>query len=154
MMELGGNKLFKTLGLDWGEKFVGVAIAHEGEALPLAVWPMTDKILPQLIELCLSENIQAIVVGKPLASDGSRDKVSGRWLDISKALQNWCLERGINYVFFDERHSSAYANRIKNFSEGKHRGEISQPQTKKHNTDRIDALAAAKILQDYLDSLI
>lgn len=61
------QKLENYLGLDWGERKVGVALAHgeTGVAVAYATYPNDESLLPKLRSLIESENIDALIIGVP-----------------------------------------------------------------------------------------
>ncbi len=128
----------RIIGLDYGEKRVGVAIGDTITRLasPRDVWKRQDdaSIIGRLQELCHIEQVSHIVVGVPHPlSDQTRET------DQTKTIRGFitCLRvAGFVVVEENETWSSAIAARQTREMEKK---------------GKRDDLAAAVILQTYLD---
>ncbi|HKM40674.1 MAG TPA: Holliday junction resolvase RuvX [Patescibacteria group bacterium] len=118
----------KYLGLDWGEKRIGLSIADSENrvALPLK----TINNFQELLEVVKEEGIDFLVIGQP-------KKMSGDEANQPLFLKFLDLLRKNNFSFFliDERLSSVQADSLR---------------VKEFKFDR-DALSAMIILQSYLD---
>ena len=133
----------RLLGLDVGERRIGVAVSEGGIAVPLTIIEHRDRAtdLARIVETARAEHASAIVVGLPLqpsGDEGEQARLTRRFGDQLAA------EVDVPVVYHDESMSSvdavAAAGRRTKRSGGK--------RTKVH----IDDLAAAVILQRYLDS--
>jgi putative holliday junction resolvase len=135
----------RVLGIDAGERRVGVALSDELRLLasPLGVLDRGHGLAPvldALIELAEREGVAQIVVGLPLNEDGSVGRQARRARDFARAAARVV---GIPVELWDERLSTQEAEAIartagKNLRRLRKRGQL-------------DALAAAVILQDYLN---
>lgn len=131
----------KLLGIDYGEKRIGLAIsdelgfAHEFEVV--ANWNNED-LLEYLRQVVIKEEIGGIVVGLPLNMNGEETEKAQDVRDFSAMLEN-CLDREI--IFEDERWTTKMVD--KTLREMK----ISQKEARV----KKDMLAAKYILQSYLD---
>lgn len=133
------------LAIDAGGRRVGVAMSDETRMLasPVTVLDRRNGLAPvldALAGLAQREGVTQIVVGLPLNADGS----SGRQADKASAFAR-LVERvvGLPVAMWDERLSTREAEALareagRNVRRLRERGEM-------------DALAAAAILQDYLD---
>ncbi|MFW6125849.1 MAG: Holliday junction resolvase RuvX [Chloroflexota bacterium] len=130
------------LGLDCGEKRIGVALAdgEGGVAVPVTVInrskPETD--LGRIVALVHDYGVERIVVGMPLSLDGSVGKQAHEVLAFVEALRR---HTSVPVATWDERFSSTGADSLMEdagVKKGKRKG-------------RRDAAAAAVILQGYLD---
>lgn len=68
-----GNKIkmTKLLGIDYGDKRVGLAIAELGSiAVPYKVVKNTEKLFEELQEIVEAENINEIIIGLPHSLSG------------------------------------------------------------------------------------
>ena len=130
------------IGLDVGEKRIGVAIANaEGlVAIPLAVLDRVEEEadLKAILDLAEEHDVEQIVVGLPRSMDGSIGKQAEVILDFCKLLSQ---HTDIPVDTWDERLSTVAAERLLSEA-GVKRG--------KRKAQR-DALAAALVLQGYLD---
>ena len=122
----------RYLGVDWGEKRIGLALA-EGET-SLALPFKTVDSLKDLLAVINSEEITNIVIGSPRKMSGEAAN-NPLWLDFIEKLKN---STEINIHFIDERLTSLAADALIG--------------AKKDKAER-DEIAATIILQDYLDSI-
>jgi putative Holliday junction resolvase len=131
----------RYLAIDYGTKLTGLAICDRNETIvsPLS-GPATDRgLVGKIVEIVKSENVEAIVVGLPLNMDGTQGGQAKIVCDFAEKLKK---EVGVEVIFQDERLTTFAA-------EGKLAG---RELTHKKRRSRIDALAAAEILQMFLDS--
>ena len=121
----------KYLGIDWGEKRIGLAMADEETRLALPF--KTVASLADLLQVIKEEEIDEIIIGSPrkMNGDAANNPV---WLNFVEQLKE---KSGKKLNFLDERLSSLAADALS--------GE------KKDKAER-DEIAATLILQDYLDS--
>lgn len=120
------------LGLDWGEKRIGLALA-DGE-IKIAMPFLTVSSLKEIIEIIATEKINCLIIGNPQKMNG--DKANNpNYLNFLKNLKN---QINIEIVEVDERLSSKSAD-VLGFG----------------NKDMAsrDEGAATIILQSYLDAL-
>ena len=134
----------RNLGLDVGDKRVGVAMSDPEEILasPLTTIPRDDdnKAIDAIMELVNKNAVQRIVVGVPYSMSGEIGIQASKVMAfIAKLSQN----TKIDIETWDERLSTVAAQRL--MAEANSRG--------KEARLRRDAAAAAFILQGYLDSL-
>lgn len=146
----------RALGLDLGERRIGVAIAEEDgtSARPLTTLRRAKAIdgdaeaLRQLIE---THGIDELVVGLPLEAagqEGVQAAVTRAWIRTISGI----LGEGITITMHDERLSSHLAeNRLGPMKRGRSGGPPSRTQRDAYRA-RVDREAAAIILQDELDS--
>jgi putative Holliday junction resolvase len=130
-----------TLGIDWGEKRIGLAFADElGIALPLpaAVAASKKERLREIEAVIQARRVQRIVVGYPLNMDGSvgfkAREVDGFIGEIEKRFR-------LPVHRVDERLSSHSV-------EQGLKGQKKKPERK---SGEIDSRAAALILQDFME---
>lgn len=120
------------LGIDYGEKRIGISISHDnGLALPYEIFKNDDDVMENIRQLCINEGIDKIIVGLPLGLKG----VETEQTEVSKKFAQ-DLEQflSIKVATIDERMSSVGAKKLS--ADGK----------------KDDASEAAVILQSYLDS--
>jgi len=131
----------RYMGIDYGQKRTGLSICDAGEmiASPLKVLTVGQGYLVAgIAEIVKRENVDAIVLGLPLNMDGT----SGYQAKLVRAFAAQIKDRiDIPIHFHDERLSSFEA-------EGKLAG---VELTRKKKKARLDAVAAAAILQSFLD---
>lgn len=134
----------RLLALDWGEVRIGLALSDETQTLASPLTTLTRRPgkrfpMPRFLELVAVHQPSGLLVGLPLTSEGTEgaSAVAAREM----ALQ---VERrsGLPLDFIDERFSTARALGIIREQGGSTRG----------RKEDVDALAAAILLQQFLDS--
>ncbi len=134
----------RLLALDHGTKRIGVAISDEFKmiAQPLEyipAEPWTD-FLVRLKQLLVEKEVERVFIGMPRNMDGSYGPAAEKVREFIAALK---AEITVPIQTLDERLTSAQANRI--LIEGNvRRGD---------RKEKVDAMAAAILLQSHLDSL-
>ena len=130
------------LGLDVGDKRIGIALAEGHLAVPIDVIERTqeEEDMKQVAALVREFGAERIVVGLPRSMDGSIGKQAESVLAFSKALANHI---GIPVDMCDERLTTVTADRLMQESRAK----------RKKRKENIDALAASVILQAYIDGM-
>jgi putative Holliday junction resolvase len=144
----------RLLGIDLGERRIGVAIAEpDGSALPLVTLrrARTAAADADALQRLIGEHqVSALVVGLPLEADGHE----GPQVAITRAWVT-AIEvhlPGVAIHFRDERLSSHVAeSRVGPMKRGRSGGPPSATQRAAHRA-RVDREAAAIILQDELDA--
>jgi len=134
----------RILGLDYGEKRMGVAVCDElgltAQGLPTLIRKTKKQDLETLQKLIDTYNIEKIVIGYPVRLDGTEgiqcDKVN-RFCEI--LAENFSLP----IVKWSEELSTKEAEEIL----------INSGVRWRKRKDKIDKLAACLILQGYLDSI-
>jgi len=127
------EKIKQYLGIDWGEKRIGLASGDNEVKLALPL--KTVSTLVEVLQVLQAEEINIIVLGKPQKMSGAQAD-NPLWINFYEELK----ERGGRQVeLVDERLSSLAADALDgNDFEKAERDEI----------------AATLILQSYLDSLL
>jgi putative Holliday junction resolvase len=130
----------RYLAIDYGTKHTGLAICDPAETIasPLAVIHGQKELLEKIAEIVKREGVEAIVLGLPLNMDDSQGAQAKLVFKFAEQLK---ARLDIPIHFQDERLSSFAA-------EGKL---VSSEFTRKKKRQRLDAIAAAEILQAFLD---
>jgi putative Holliday junction resolvase len=138
----------RILGLDVGERHTGVAISDPTATIarPLETIDHTSRkeMVSAVAALVDEHGAELVVVGRPLSLDGSVGPQAERVDRYTEALAD-ALE-DVEVVCWDERFSTAAADEILL----KTRKEKARRRAR--SSGEIDAIAAAVILQSYLDS--
>ena len=136
-----GTTLGTILGLDPGERRIGVAMVVPGAsmALPLTVLDATGDWQAALAELVAEHGVAGIVVGLPVSLSGSEGAAAGRARSFAAGVEER-LRVPVHLV--DERLSTVAAGRA--LAEAGARG--------RRVKGAVDRSAAAVILQAWLDS--
>ena len=133
----------KYLAIDYGSRRTGLAVCDPSQTIcsPLAVLDSTRDLIAQITEFIKTENAEAVVIGLPLNMDDSEGpqakSVRAFAADLAKSIE-------IQIHFQDERLTSFAADEKLDMTD------LSPAQKKQ----RRDAVAAADILQTFLDSLL
>ena len=138
----GATSVIRVLGLDVGSVRVGVALSDPlgMTAQPLEVIERRKRDpFARVAELVAENEVQRIVVGMPLRLDGS----SGPAVEaIEKFIDELRAAVSVPIETWDERLSTAQAQRSM----------IAGGVRRKQRKERIDKVAAALILQSFLDA--
>lgn len=141
--KLGGFEYIsgmRILGVDYGRKRIGLATSDPlGMAHPLKTEQVSGRrdAVEKILKLAKEQESAEIVMGYPLKKDGSVGEMALEVEQLAEILR----KEGLVVTLLDERFSSEQAVRSLHIM-GKKSG--------KHKKD-IDAMAAALILQEYLD---
>lgn len=136
----------KKLGLDLGDKTLGLAISDQLNFLARGLTTLRfdsrdfKAPLEEVLKLIEKEKVDTIVLGFPKNMDGSVGVQGQTALDFKEMIQE---RNNINVVLWDERLTSKMAVNMM----------VSQNLKKKNRKKDIDKMAAVIILQGYLDSL-
>ena len=136
----------RILGLDYGTKTVGVAIsdpllltAQELETIVRKRPNALRHTLVRIQEICDEYKVEKIILGYPRNMDDSEGFRCEETLEFKKLLEK---RINIPIELLDERLTTVYADEILEES----------GVAKKDRKKVIDQIAAAIILQDYLDN--
>ena len=134
----------RLLGLDVGTKTIGMALSDTRHiiATPLDTIRRTRfrDDLKRLLDEIAKHKIGGIVIGLPLALDGSD---SPRTQGVRQVAKNLMAHTELPVAFWDERLSTAAVER----------GMIAADLSRRRRAELIDKAAAAYILQGLLDHL-
>jgi len=132
----------RSLGLDIGDKRIGIALSDPQGVLasPLTVITRQNETadIETITSIINQHQVKCVVVGLPRSMDGSLGKQAAR---VKAFVQNLSSQTKIPVKFRDERLSTVSAKRLMQAAYAK--------KTRKKARD--DAVAAAIILQGYLD---
>ena len=134
----------RVMGLDIGKKRIGIAMS---DPLLITAQPFDtiqrtpeNEAFNKIQELTKTYSVNKIVAGLPLMMNGDFGEQAQDCNDFGKKIEQ---KTGIDVIFIDERLTSYQAE------------EILKAQGVKYTKDKgkVDKIAAAIILQEYLDSL-
>ncbi len=128
------------MGVDFGRKKIGLAISDPlGMAHPLGTEKVTGlhNTVETILGVVKEKEVSEVVLGYPLKQDGTVGEMA---LEVEK-LAELLKREGLQVVLLDERFSSERAIRSLHIM-GKKKGK---------NKKDIDMMAAALLLQEYLD---
>ena len=131
----------RYLGIDNGEKRVGLALS---DPLKIIATPFrtllvhnTNQVIRELDKIIDEQDVELIVVGNPLGMKGQQTAQTKRVMKFTDKLR----DIGYKVMLEDERLSSVSAKRVM----------IEQKIKTGYNKELIDQIAAAIILQQFLD---
>jgi putative Holliday junction resolvase len=137
--------LGRVIGIDAGERRVGVALSDPSRLLASPVTVLDRRrglapVLDAVAALAHREDATHLVVGLPLNADGSEGTQARRARDFARIASRVV---GLPVEMWDERLSTRAAEDIAR-AQGRNVRRL-------RARGQLDALAAAAILQDYLD---
>jgi putative Holliday junction resolvase len=151
-----GARGVNLLGIDLGERRIGLAVAEPGgfSAQPLATVNRARSLAPAedaatLARVVAEQRIGELVVGLPLEASGAHGRMAEAASTWARAVAE---QLGLPLTMRDERLSSHLAeSRLGPMSRGRSGGAPSKTQRDRYR-ERVDREAAAIILQDELDA--
>lgn len=135
----------RVLGLDYGEKHIGIAISDALGILASSLATLENKgkdfIVSEIKKICKENKVKEIIIGLPISLSGEQETQAKQVKEFAEFLSK---EIDIPIVFEDERLTTIMADKFL-----KEKGtKIKDRKAKEHK------LAAQIILQDYLDKNI
>jgi putative Holliday junction resolvase len=138
----------RILGLDPGERRIGIAISDPtgtlAHPLQTLVRGSREEDFAAIAALVVEHDVELVVVGWPLSLDGTEGPQARRVARYTDALAA-CLP--VPVVSWDERFTTAAADEILRQIRGR------KGRRRARARGQVDAIAAAVILQSYLDSV-
>lgn len=134
----------RLMALDIGDRRIGVALSDPGQTLARSLKVIRRRSrnadMSVIASLVREHEVEEIIVGHPLQLDGTSGEQACRVEAYAAELQE-VLATPV--ILWDEGLSTVRARQLM----------IEAGTKRKDRKSRIDAVAAAVILQDYLDSL-
>ncbi len=136
----------RVLALDYGTRRIGLALSDASGTLATPLTTLTRRAgkrppIARILEIAVAHGAERLVVGLPLDAGGRENSWTAEVRDFGGRLGR---RSGLPVHFIDESYSSAEAEaRIRS---------IGLTRRKREDKARIDAAAAAIILQDWLDA--
>lgn len=137
----------RVLALDVGERRIGIAISDPSGSLARPLQTLVrgsrEEDFGAIAALVAEHDVGLVVVGQPLSLDGTEGPQARRVARYALAL---AARLPVQVVSWDERFTTAAADEILRQSR-------KEKERRRARADgKLDALAAAVILQSYLDS--
>jgi len=134
----------RILGVDYGQKRVGLAISDEtgtiAQSVDYVVGGSDRKVIEEVLRVAKDRAAGKIVVGVPVRMNGTPSPQTGRTLQFVTTLKQ---STPLPIEPWDERLTSVQAERV--LIEGNVR--------RKERKEKIDKLAAQLMLQSYLEAI-
>ncbi len=132
----------RLLGVDLGTRRIGLALSDPARVIasPFTVLSFTTEaaLVEELRRTCAEHGARLVVIGHPVRTDGTSTQLGIRAQRIAASL----AAAGIPACTWDEQFTSREATEA--VGRRRHRGRRRDP-------GRVDRVAAALILQDYLE---
>ncbi len=136
----------RTMGIDYGQRRVGIAISDPlgilASGLESISWggKNQEPLLERIAELCLHYDVDLIILGLPKRTDGRSGLAEEETREFAAKLEE---KTGLEVIFADERYTTVLANRI-----------MQETNVKRcRQRSIVDQIAAEIILQDWLDKM-
>ena len=138
-------KTGRLLAVDWGERRIGLALSDETQVLAQPLTTLirrTGKRFPmaQLLDLVKKHNVVGIIVGLPLDESGAEGDAAHSARSLADDIKRRAGDLEVR--MWDERMTTARVLAAIREMGGSARG----------RKEDVDAMAAALLLQHYLDS--
>ena len=137
----------RIMGLDYGSKTVGVAMSDELLITAQVLETITRKdenklrkTLARIKEIVEEYQVEKIVLGYPKNMNNTLGERIERTMEFKEAVEKRC---NLPVILWDERLTTIAAEKSL----------IESNVRREHRKDYVDQIAAAFILQGYLDSL-
>jgi putative Holliday junction resolvase len=137
----------RALGLDLGERRIGVAVSDSGGVLALPVCTIersgderADRA--EVVRLVDELGVGVVVVGLPVSLDGSIGPAARRVIDESEVISGELSAAGVEVVTHDERFTTVEAQKALSAA-----GKRSRARRR-----LVDSSAAAVLLQGWLEA--
>ena len=131
----------KILGIDYGQKRIGLAMAQNAMAFPFKTLEKStrDKLFADLVAIIESEGVEAIVLGLPLDMNGEETLTTRQVLNFRDSLARR-TELPIHLV----------NEALTSFDARQRLHEAGVPQ--RRHKEMLDQMAAVCILETYLEN--
>ena len=134
----------RILGVDYGTRRIGLAISDPLRILATSygVLTMNNEFIRRLLEIVAKEEIALMVVGMPLSLSG---KKTIKAEEVESFVESLRPKSPIEVVYWDERFTTSMAQQTM-LTMGTRKKE------RRQKDGRVDAMAAAIMLQGFLDN--
>ena len=135
----------RYLGIDYGSVRIGLALSDPLKIIAngLTTIQNDDHCLSKILSIIKEQNVEKIIVGKPLNLKGEMGTKAEETLGFVKKLQE---RTSVEIVQIDERFTSVMAQRSI-------RAMGTPKKQRQQNKGKVDEVASAILLQGYLDTV-
>lgn len=134
----------RILGLDIGEKTIGVAVSDPmgwtAQGIKTIRRTGIKNDIKEIIDIVKEYNVEKIVAGLPKNMNGTLGPTSEKIMNFCEKLKN---KSGMEIIYQDERLTTVAAEKML----------IGADVSRKKRKEVIDTVAATYILQGYLDRI-
>ncbi|MDZ7722146.1 MAG: Holliday junction resolvase RuvX [candidate division KSB1 bacterium] len=132
----------RILAIDFGSKRVGLAVSDLSQFLATPFMTIENKgynaLVCRIVDIVNRKDIKGIIVGNPLNMDGTVSEMAKRAARLAKKLS---IATPVPVFMWDERLTTQSAHDML----------IQTGQSPSKQRNRIDQIAAAYLLQSFLD---
>ncbi|MBN1998892.1 Holliday junction resolvase RuvX [candidate division KSB1 bacterium] len=134
----------RILGLDYGKRRIGVALSDPDQLLCFPLETIPNKgclyVCERIKTICVDKKVAAAVIGLPVHLDGRMNENTEHVQNLQTELQRYIAPP---VFLWDERWSTVSA----------HKTLIETGRSPSKSREKVDQIAAAFILQSFLDRL-
>jgi len=136
----------RLLAVDWGERRIGLALSDETQTLAQPLATLTRRAgkrfpMAQLLQQITTHNVVGVIVGLPLDESGAEGDAAHAARGLADDIKRRVGD-GLEVTMWDERMTTARALAAVREMGGTTRG----------RKEDVDAMAAALLLQHYMDA--
>lgn len=132
----------RVLSIDYGKKRTGIAVTDSLQIIASGlVTVATSTLYDFLIDYISKEQVERIVIGKPMQPNG---EPSENFKRVEQFVNRWRNHQQIPIEYYDERFTSVLAHRTM-IDAGLHK-------KARQNKELVDQISATIILQDWMKS--
>jgi putative Holliday junction resolvase len=144
MADLKADSRRRIMGIDFGTTRIGISLSDPLQiiAQPFTTLANEPGIIARICELADREEVGVIVIGMPLNLKGERGKKAQ---EVEKFIDEIRKATRTEVVYWDERFTTSIAHQTL-LTMGTKRDD------RRKNKGRVDSMAAAILLQGFLDS--
>ena len=134
----------RIMGIDFGTTRIGISLSDPLQiiAQPLTTLDNKPEVIERICDIVVKEEIVLIVVGMPLNLKGEKGQKAQ---EVEKFIDELRLAAKVEVVHWDERFTTSIAHQTL-LAMGTKREE------RRKKKGRVDSMAAAIMLQGFLDS--
>jgi len=136
----------RIFAVDWGQRRIGLALSDETQTLAQPLATLTRRAgkrfpMAQLLDHITRNQVVGIIVGLPLDEAGAEGDAAHAARELADAIKRR-VDEGLEVTMWDERMTTARVLAAVREMGGSTRGRKAD----------VDAMAAALLLQHYLDA--
>jgi len=137
------NDFSRILAIDYGSVRIGLAMSDPLKIIAqgLTTIQNNEKCFDEIVAVVREQNINKIIIGKPLNLSGEE---SAKSVEVAEFIKKLKEKTAVEIIQIDERFTSVMAqNAIR---------EMGAKKKQRRDKGKVDEVASAILLQGYLDS--
>ena len=134
----------RFLGIDYGSRYIGIAVSDPLHVIARGVRVIRNspQVLDEIHDAANEFDVEKIIVGYPLNLKGGRGQKA---MEVDEFIERLKQQLPYEIVRVDERFTTAIARQTML--------DMGMKKKQREKKGVVDAMAAALILQNYLDSI-